>query len=250
MWNADSRQRESTTTLKGFTVKRFGLRMVREKDKDGGGGGGGGDKDKAPDHAKEIADLKAQNTALLARFEALEKGKKSKSRDDDDVDDSNDDDDEELDLRARAKKNRDADDKSKNNTKAIEAALRFSMGAELWLKNNASLLPKNISDIFAQAEKEKYDDPFFEVQSNMDLLTAGQKSLLEDYLKLTKNGKQEKAREVYDTIFEPSFEMLRRVKKAEALSKGHGSATEGEDAYKNRLIELSRKHYLGEKKNA
>ncbi len=239
---------------------------VPEDDTGGGGGGdeGGDDKGKGkgknkPDHTKDMADLKAQNAALMERLDKLEK-RKAKVRDDD-VDDEENDDDEGEDLKAKAKKSREASDKSKNDAKAIEAAVRFNMGAENWLKNNATILPKNIADIFAQAEKEKYDDPvqkdaaiksgviqaFFEVQSNLDLLTQGQKNLLDEYLKLTKTGKQEKARDVYDTIFEPSFEMLKRVKKAEALAKGHGSSTDSESAYMNKLISGSRKHYLGEK---
>jgi hypothetical protein len=235
---------------------------------DGGGGGGGDDKDKDKNKDKskgsvskeEFDELKAQHSKLMENFEKLMKSK-SKDRDgDDDVDDEDEKDDE--DLRARARKSRDRHDKNENDTKALEAALRFNMGAEQWLKDNASLLPKEIADIFNQAKKENYSNAierdaaikagivqsFFDVQANLDLLTPALKSVLEDYKKLTKDGKHKKAREIYDMVFEPAFERLKDVTKAKALSKGHGDNSD--DAYKKRLIAGSRKHFLGEKENA
>ena len=118
-----------------------------------------------------------------------------------------------------------------------------------------------MADIFKEAEKEKYADviekdsaikagviqAFFAVQANVDLLTASQKSALDDYLGLTKNGKQEKAQTTYDMIFEPAFETLRKVKKAEALSKGLAQNSDTQDDYKKKLMDGSRKHYFGEK---
>ncbi len=201
------------------------------------------------DHAKDIADLKAANADLLAKLEKLTPKPDPKDEDD---------------LKKKADAQRAVDDKKSSDNKALEKAVRFSMGVESFLKTNESLLPKDVADIFKAAEKEKYDSvvekdqaitsgivqAFFSVQANLDLLTTSQKSALEDYLKLTKNGKQEKAREVYDNIFEPTFEMLKRIKKAEALGKGGGVSTDAETAYKNKLIAGSRKHYLGEKANA
>ena len=167
------------------------------------------------------------------------------------------------DLREKARKQKEIEDKSKSDHQALEAALKFSMNSETFLKQNAALLPKDITDIFKAADKENYGSAvekanaikaslvqsFFSQQANMDLLTPGLRSTLEDYLKLTKNGKQEKAQQIYDTVFEPAFEMLRRVKKAEALSKGHGAGGPGEDAYKAKLMNGSKKHYLGDKSN-
>lgn len=226
--------------------------MLMEEDKEKGGGGGGGDdkeKNKPSDHAKEIAELKAQNASIMERLDkALGK---SKGTDDEEGDD----------LKEKARKQRESDDKRSSDNKALEAALKFSMGANDWLKNNQSLLPKDISDIFKAAEKENYEtaiekdsaikagiiQSFFSVQSNLDLLTPALKSNLEDYLKLTKTGKQEKAQQIYDAIFEPSFEMLRRVKKAEAVNKGFGNSSDSDSAYKTKLMAGSRKHFLGEK---
>ena len=76
-------------------------------------------------------------------------------------------------------------------------------------------------------------------------MTPGLKSNLEEYLKLTKNGKQEKAQAIYETIFEPAFEMLRRVKKAEALSKGERSGSD--DALIEKRVSRATKHFLREK---
>lgn len=172
---------------------------------------------------------------------------------------------EDPDLQEKARKERETKEKANSDSKAIEAALKFSLGAKDWLKINSSLLPKDIEGIFTAAEKENYGSAiekdqaiksavvqeFFKVQSNVDLLTPSQKSALEDFQKLTKNGRQEKAQQMYDTIFEPTFEMLKRVKKAEQLGKtGHASETDSDSAYRDRMMKLSKKHYLGEKADA
>lgn len=168
------------------------------------------------------------------------------------------------DLLAQAKKAREEKDKKNNDSKSLEAALRFNMGSKDWLKTNASLLPKDIEGIFTASERETYDSAiekdaalksgiiqsFFQVQENLDLLTASQKSALEDFLKLTKNGKQEKAQQLYDSIFEPTFEMLKRIKKAQHLNNGTKNQSDGEKALADRMKTMSRKHYLGEKSNA
>ncbi len=210
----------------------------------------GGDPPK-PDPAKDMEALRTQNADLLKRLEAIEaKGKPPKD---------------DPDLIEKEKLEREKKDKETGNTKAIESALRFSLGAKDWLKTNQTLLPKEIEGIFAAADKENYSSAiekdsaikssviqsFFNLQSNMDLLTPSQKSALEDFQKLTKNGKQEKAQGLYDTIFEPTFEMLKRVKKAEQLAKqDHAPGTDTEVAYRDRMVKMSKKHYLGEKQDA
>jgi len=219
--------------------------MLRAPDDDKGGGGGG-----APDPAKEMETLKNQNAELMKRLEALEAKKKDPPADD-------------PDLMDHAKKAAAEKDKKNNDAKALESALRFNLGAGEWLKTNASLLPKDIDGIFKASEKESYDSAiekdaslksgiiqsFFNVQDNLDLLTPSQKTALEDFLKLTKNGKQEKAQQLYDTIFEPTFEMLKRIKKAQHLNNGSKNETDGEKALAERMMKLSKKHYLGEKEN-
>ncbi len=236
--------------------------LMDEKDK--GGGGGGGD-----DLAKKFEAMEAANKALLERLDKLEKskGKKGKADDEDDSgdDDEDADDDQDDDLSDKARKAREKKEKATADTAQLERAIKFNVSSKEWIKNNASLLPKDIEGIFTAADKEKYDSEvqkadnimssiiqtFFQQQSNLELLTAGQKSDLDDYLKLTKDGKQEKAQSVYRQIFEPSLEMLRRIKKAESLNQSGGkNETDVDAAYKDRLIKGSRKHYLGEKENA
>ncbi len=199
-----------------------------------------------PDLSKEIEALKARNAELDKKL--AEYTSKQKTDDDDD-------------LLEKSRKNRKSENDHSDNSKALENALKFSLKSEDFLKVNASLLPKGIEDLFKTAEKENYSNAiekvsaikagiiqeFFSIQSNVDLLTPGLKTSLDDFLKLTKTGKQEKAPAIYDGVFEPAFEMLKRVKKTEALSKGYGGHDDADTAYKNKMVTLSRKHFLGEK---
>ncbi len=201
----------------------------------------------APDHAKEMADLKAANADLQKKLADLAKPPPPNPDDPSLID--------------KARKQKEELDKKNSDSKALEKALMFSMKSEEFLKTNASLLPKDVTDIFKLAEKENYSNAiekdsaikagviqsFFSVQANLDLLTPTLKTSLDEYLKLTKDGKQEKAQAVYDSLFEPSFERLKAVKKAEALGKGFGGHDDAETAYKNKMIILSKAHYLGEK---
>lgn len=229
----------------GNKIRRF---MDKAKD-DPAGGGGGGNSNEA-----ELKGLKDQNADLLKRLEALEgKGKnepdpKEKTKDTDD-------------LAEKAKKDREAKEKTASETKRLENALKFTLQAPEWLTTNASLLPKDIESIFKTADKEVYADAvekanaikvgivseFFAIQSNLDLLTEAQKNALEDFKKLTKTDKQERVVGVFETVFEPAFEMVKRLKKAEQVSKGHGEQTNSDNAYAKRMQDLSRKHYLREK---
>ncbi len=199
----------------------------------------------APDPASEIAALKAE-------LAALKKAAPPTPPSPDDPD-----------IREKLRIEREKKEGEAGRSKRLESALRFSLGAPTFIKENGALLPKEAGDIFTQADKENYADAiekdsaiksnlvqsFFSVQANVDLLTGAQKAALDDYLKLTKNEKQARAQVTYDMIFEPAFETLKKVKRAEALSKGHGGATDLDTAYKNKLIAGSKKHYLGEKSN-
>lgn len=214
--------------------------------------GGGGKATPAADAGKELSDLKASNAALLARLDALEKKAPTNNSQDD------------KSLADKVEAERKSKEKTTSDTQKLEKALKFTIQSGDWVKTNASLLPKNIEGIFAQAEKENFAtatekadaikvgivSEFFSIQSNLDFLTETQKINLEDFKKLTKNDKQERVQSIYDTVFEPTFEMLKRVKKAEQLSKGLGDSTDSETAYKEKMKAISRKHYLGEKRNA
>ncbi len=228
----------------------LGLSFYKDDDDLGGGGGGGGakpnpdpNKDKGgggDDPAAELARLRAENAALKA-------AKDGGGKDDDDSS-----------LQDKARKEREAREAGSARDKRLTAAIAFDLKSKEFLRTNESLLPKEAGDIFAQAEKENFSDAiekdaaikagvvqsFFAVQSNVDLLTPALKAQLDEYLKLTKTGKQDRAQQVYDTLFEPTLEALRRSRKAEALSKGHGAGDD--DSYKQRLIAGSRKQYLRE----
>ncbi len=193
--------------------------------------------------------------ALKDKIAALEKEKSEWSKDKD----------KDIDLNEKLNRERQDQDKKNSESKSLESALTFNLTSAEFIKSNESVLPKDISDIFKLAEREKYDSPvhkanatkaaiiqsFFSQQENEDLLTPSQKSSLADYLKLTKNGKEEKAREIYDNLFEPALNSLKRIKKAEELNRskyGYKSDSKGDSQYKEKLMGLSRKHYLGEKK--
>lgn len=226
--------------MKFFNQYRKYVLQAPEDDKGGGGGGGG-----TPDPAKELAELKAKFEAQQKELETL-KGKKP---------------DNDPDLAGRAAKDREEKEKAEIAAKNMESAIGFVMGSTKWLETNAALLPENIKDIFAQAEKEKYGSAtekandlkvgivseYFAKQSNLDLLTDAQKKKLAQFLDLTKNVKQERVNDVYESIFEPTLEMARQIKKAQELQKGLAPSDGKHDAYKKRLIDGSRKHHLREK---
>lgn len=168
-------------------------------------------------------------------------------------------------LTDKARRQKEEEAQRGNETQRIESSIQFNMGLKDFVEQHKDILPAEIEDILKVAEKEKYDSAierasairsamvqsFFEVQSNLDLLTNKQKTQIEDWLKLTKNGRENKADTIFENIFEPSLEMIKRVKKAEELSKarsGFSSGTQVENDYKNRLMEVSKNTYLGGKK--
>lgn len=171
-------------------------------------------------------------------------------------------DDEEDDLRRKAAKGRQTNEEKIAETRSIEGALKFNLGVQDFVKSNADLLPSEIQDILKTAEKESYDSAiekssaikssfiqsFFEIEANREALTAAQKVQLDDFLKLTKTGKESKASAIYENIFEPALETLRKVKKAEELGKSRSGLASGNavmDGYKNRLVSGAKKTHLG-----
>lgn len=227
----------------------MGSMLLMDKDKEGGGGGGGGS-----DSAKDIQALKDQNTALLARLDALEKGKdKDKDKDKEKNDDPS--------LADKAKKEREDQEAHNRSQKAMESAINFNISSKDFVKINASLLPKTVESIFVQAEKQNYDSAMqkanaikaaiisevFVVKEWVEHLTGPQKIEVENFLKLTNNGKQERVDNIYSMIFEPTLEMVRKIEKAKQLNNGSKNQTDGEKALAERMMKMSKKHYLGEK---
>lgn len=207
--------------------------------------------DIVPNPDESAAKIKAAEDKASALQKELDELKAKQSKEDETLGD-------------KAKRERDELDKSRQSERDMESALKFNLTSAEFIKNNKSVLPNNIEDLIKHSEKEKYDSQkqkadalkseiivaYFEVQANLDYLTVSQKAAVDDYLKMTKNGKESKANHLWESIFEPTIEMAKRVKKAEEISRakqGYGSHTDTETAYKERLMTGSRKHYLGEK---
>lgn len=220
--------------------------MDKAGDGTGGGGGVGGTGDNKPDPAKELEAEKAKNADLLKRLEALEKaGKPDPAKPDDD-------------LAAKAAKEREAKEKQGADTAKLEKAIRFTTGMADFVKTNATLLPKTLESILAQAEKEKYENAmekasavqvalvseFFAVQSNLDLLTESQKNALAEFQALTKNVKQERVQQVYDMVFEPAFSTLKAVTKAKQVRDGEVDPANAKAAYAKRMADLSKAKFI------
>lgn len=193
----------------------------------------------------ELAKLKAENEAFKKELESL----KNKKQNDEDS------------LADKVKKEREEREAKDREAKNIEKALAFNMGSKNWIKDNAALLPKSIGEIFERADKENYGNAvekskaikvgilseFFSTQENLDLLTDNQKNQLENFKKLTKTDKEDRASDLYDNIFEPTFESLKKIERAKQVRQGLGTQTDAQAAYKEKMMALSRKKYLGEK---
>ena len=202
---------------------------------------------------EEIAAMKAENEKLKADLLAAKPPEPPPKPKDPPQDDPT--------LADKARLEREAKEKAAKGEKSMESAMRFNMGGAAFLKDNIGLIPKNIESIFAAAEKENYGSQvekaneikvgviseFFAVQANHDLLTVSQKSELDDFLKLTKNGKQERAESIYAMIFEPALETLRKVEKAKQLNTGTKNQTDSEKVLAEKMMKASRSHYLGDK---
>lgn len=194
--------------------------------------------------------------ALKDKILALEKEKSEWSKPKDD-----------LSLNDKVKLERDQQDKKSSDSKALESSISFNLTVSDFVKQNESFFSKGISDIVKVAEKEKYDSHIhranaikagiiqehFSLQANVDELTESQKSVLADYTKLTKNGKEEKAKDVWEAVFEPALNTAKRVRKAEELSKskqGLGGISDSEQAYRDKLSKMAEKKFFRGKNGA
>jgi hypothetical protein len=206
---------------------------------------------------KALQDGKTAADAEVARLKAeLEKNKPPPKVDDPPPEDP--------DLKQKAEKARLLAEKTKGETKRIESAVSFNHALGEFVKTNKSMLPKDVEGIVEQANKETYNSQieranaiksgliqsFFAYKENVELLTASQKEQLEDFLKLAKNNKEERAEFLYDNVFDPAFQTLKRVRKATELAMANNGRKPGDsiaDAHVQRMIKISRKAYLGEK---
>ena len=205
---------------------------------------------------EEIAALKAENEKNKKELEDL-KAKAPK------VEPPNpNQDDKEKDLFEKFKKQQILDNQKTSNNKSIENAVKFNYELDSFINDNKDILPSDIANIAAQSKKENYDSvnekanaiksgfvqSFFAVQANLDLLTATQKNAVEDFLKLSKIAKEDKASEIYENIFEPTIQTIKKVKKAEEVAKakfgGYGTATSSEKEHIEKLKAASKKAHL------
>lgn len=165
------------------------------------------------------------------------------------------------DLSRKVEKDKLERDKKQGETKQIEGAVRFNTSFAEWIKTNKSLLPTSISDLQVQADKEKFNsevekskeikvgivNQFYALQSNLDLLTEGQKKTLDDFKALTKAERELRVESIYENIFEPSFQSLKNIERAKKISKGHAEGDDKHSDYVQKMIEMSTKKYIGVK---
>ena len=218
-------------------------RLLLSPEPDAAGAGAGN----KPDPVKELEAERTKNADLMKRLEALEaKGKEAPKKDDGD------------DLAAKAEKERLAKEKQSGDTAKLEKAIRFTTGMADFVKTNATLLPKSLESILAQAEKEKYENAmekasavqvalvseFFAIQANLDLLTETQKNALAEFTGLTKNVKQERVQQIYDMVFEPAFESMKRIAKAKAVRDGEVDPANSKAAYAKKIADLSKAKFI------
>ncbi len=201
----------------------------------------------------DSAALKTENDALRAELAKLKTPKKEEQV--------------ELDLRDKVKEQTQTASDKALELKKLESSVKFNMTVNQFMADNKSLLPSEITEILKIAEKETYDSAsqktgavkaamvqaYFSIKDNLEVLTANQKLQLDDYLKLTKTGKEDRADAIYENLFEPAIESMRRIKKAEELHRsrnGFASPSDADNAYKERLMKLSQTHYMGVKHGA
>lgn len=164
------------------------------------------------------------------------------------------------DLRDKVSREREEERKKQESAKSIEDILTFNLTVGNYIQDNKEVLPEEFEEILKMAEKENFDsaadkanaikasfiEAFFSIEKNVELLTKSQRTQLEDYLKLTKNGREAAASSLYTNLFEPTVEMVKRLKKAEELElarSGLHTGSKSGDAYRDKLIDLAKKRF-------
>ena len=190
--------------------------------------------------AEEYATLRKEYDAMKARLDAIPAPKPT-----------------EQSLLDRSRNDQTTKDAVAKRDASLASAVAFDLQKATFLKDNESILPKEVGDIFKRADTERFETPiekdsslkasliqsFFQVQENYDSLTPGQRSMLDEYLKLTNTGKQDKAQTTYDLVFEPALAIARGNKKAAALARGHHNVSDSDEAYRQKMFALGKKRY-------
>lgn len=167
----------------------------------------------------------------------------------------------ESDLYSKTEDHNKEREKTDQTSKEIEEAVLFNSSIPSFIQDNRDILPSDVSDIIAVADKERYDrvsdkeravksailQSFFKIESNLDLLTQTQKRLIDDYFKLSSKGKEDRAKDVYSNVFEPSVMMLKKIKKAEEVAKSRNGVRIGskpEQDYLEKMIKISKQKHM------
>jgi len=197
----------------------------------------------------EVAAMRLEKDAEKKKLqEEADKKKKEAGNDDDD-------------LLSKAKKEAADKEAAQKGDKTLESALQFNMSVAQFVKDNKDLLPGDFEKVLELANKESYDTPkqkanairsgliqsFFSIKANEDLLTDNQKKSLADFMKLTKNGKEDNSHTIYENVFESAFQMLKQVKKAEDKAKVLKNENTNSSSYKDKLMKGSQEKYFGKK---
>lgn len=235
-----------------FKFLFWGLNLNMYVDPPAAGGGTG-----TPPPADPAAAMLAEMTAMKAEIAALKAAKTPEPLKTPDPS-----------LADKVEADRLAKEKLTESSAAIERNVAFNFGVKRFVEDHKAFLPENVVAIIDLAEKEKYDsvgqkaaelrveimEAFFKVQSNVDTLTGAQKRNLADFQKLTKDGKRQESEKVYESVFEPALEMVKRVKKAEELNlaaRGYATTAAGPlGAYKQKLLEAAKRVIINKVKKA
>ncbi len=244
-----------------------------EGDKGAGGGGGGtgaggtgagagaGGTGTGDANSAILAELKAmreENKAMKTEIEGLKKGGSGAGGGGPD----------DKSLTERVEAERKLREKNKQETDKIERDISYNLGVRKFVEDHKAHLSENILDLMTEADKQKFEnhaekastlrteiiESFFKVQANVDILTPAQKRNLADFQKLTKDGKRQESEKVYESVFEPALEMVKRVKKAEELNlaaRGFATAQGGPLAvYEQKLYEAAQRNIFNKQKKA
>lgn len=172
------------------------------------------------------------------------------------------------DLREKAEKERRENEEKQRDVKAVESAVKFNMGLKEFSEKNKDLLPKEVADILRLSDRESYGSEvaranalkaaimqsYFLVEANLADLTASQKESVAEFLKLSKTGRESKAAELYNAVFEPALEMHKKLHKAQEIVRAKngyaGSGSSAMDTYKQKLLEAAKRGIINRKKGA
>lgn len=160
------------------------------------------------------------------------------------------------DMRDRNRRDNEQRETAQREQARVESAVTFNLTLGKWCDDNKELLPAEIPEILKRSATENFESAsakaaelrsaiilsFFDLQENEDLLTASQKASLANYKKLSRTAKIEKAADFYETIFEPTFESLRKIRRAQDLNAGGQSSQN--TALRDRLIKQGQEVYL------